>query len=66
MDTTLSKEIQAAIDAVALSQQKAALVTNTMRTQRVYFGLEYGHMDDDIAHLSVSSATCSLKRNGRT
>ena len=51
METILSEQIQAAIDALALAQTQAALVTLAMRKQRVYFGLEYSHMDDSMADI---------------
>jgi hypothetical protein len=51
MDPKLSEEIQAALDALALAQNNAAHVTRTLRKQRLYFGLEYSHFDDDIAQL---------------
>jgi hypothetical protein len=60
MDTTLSEKIQATIDALELAQAQAAHVSQTMRKQRISFGLDYNHVDDDIAH--VTSKLRYLKR----
>jgi hypothetical protein len=51
MVTTLSEEIQAALDALALAESQAALVTLAMRKGSVYLGLEYNHVEDDIANI---------------
>ena len=52
MDTKLSEQIQATIDALELAQTQALLVTQTMRKQRLTFGLDYNHADDEIAQLT--------------
>ena len=52
MDTKLSEQIQATIDALALAHTQAVVVTQTMRKQRFTFGLDYNHADDDIAQLT--------------
>jgi hypothetical protein len=55
-----SEQIQATIDALTLAHTQAALVSHTMRKQRASFGLDYSHMDDDIAQ--VTSKLRYLKR----
>jgi hypothetical protein len=52
MDTKLSEQIQATIDALELAQTQAAHVTLTMRKRRLTFGLDYNHADDEIAQLT--------------
>jgi len=51
MDTKLSAQLQDTLDVLALAQTKARQTSQTMKKQRVSFGLEYGHMEDDIAHI---------------
>ena len=51
MNTNLSEEIETVIDALMLSQTYATLVKQTMKKQRVSFGLAYDHPDDEIAQL---------------
>jgi hypothetical protein len=60
VDSKLSEQIQATIDALTLAQTQAALVSRTLRKQRVSFGLDYNYVDDDIAH--VTSKLRYLKR----
>jgi len=60
METKLSAQIQTTLDALALAQTQAALVTKAMSKQHIAFGLDYSHMDDDIAH--VTSKLRFLKR----
>jgi hypothetical protein len=60
METKLSEQIQATLDALALAQTQAALVTKATSKQNISFGLDYSHMDDDIAH--VTSKLRFLKR----
>ena len=45
-------QIEAPLDALALAQTQAALVTKAMSKQHISFGLDYSHMDDDIAHVT--------------
>ena len=51
MDTMLSAQIQAALDALAFAQTEAERVTQTMRMQGVYFGLSLSHVDQEVAQL---------------
>lgn len=51
METKLSEQMQTTMDALGLAQTQAALVTKAMSKQHISFGLDYGHMDDDIAHI---------------
>jgi hypothetical protein len=51
MDATLSEQLAAVIDALALPHTLAEQVTQSMRQHRVFFGLLYSFPDDDIAQL---------------
>ena len=51
MDTMLSEQIQAALDALALAQTEVEHVTQTMRIQGVYYGLNLSHVDQEVAQL---------------
>lgn len=52
MDRILSEQIQVTIDTLELAHTQAVVVTQTMRKQRLTFGLDYNHADDDIAQLT--------------
>ena len=51
MDTTLAEQIQDVIKALALAESQAATVRATMREQRIFLGLDYDFIEDDIARL---------------
>jgi hypothetical protein len=51
VDTTLAEQIQDVIKALALAESQAATVRATMREQRVFLGLDYDFIQDDIARL---------------
>ena len=51
VDAKLSEQIETVIDALTLSQTHAKLVKQTMKKQRVSFGLAYDHADDEINQL---------------
>ena len=51
MDTTLAEQIQDVIKALAVAESQAATVRATMREQRIFFGLDYDFIEDDIARL---------------
>jgi hypothetical protein len=51
MEAKLSEQIEAVIDALTLSHKHANVVKQTLRKQRVSFGLAYDNADDDIAQL---------------
>jgi hypothetical protein len=51
VDTTLAEQIQDVIRALALAASQAAMVRATMREQRIFFGLDYDFIEDDIARL---------------
>jgi hypothetical protein len=51
LDTKLSERIQSALDALIAAESEAAHVTAAMRRQSVSFGLEYSHVEDDIARI---------------
>jgi hypothetical protein len=52
METKLSAQIQTTMDALALAQTQATLLTKAMSKQHISFGLDYSHVDDDIAHVT--------------
>ena len=51
MDTKLSERIQIALDALIAAETETAHVSSAMRRQSVSLGVEYSHMEDDIARL---------------
>jgi hypothetical protein len=51
VDTTLAEQIQDVIKALAFAESQAATVRATMREQRIFFGLDYDFIEDDIARL---------------
>jgi hypothetical protein len=51
VDTTLAEQIQDVIKALAVAESQAATVQETMREQRVFFGLDYDYIEDDVARL---------------
>jgi hypothetical protein len=51
MDTVLSVQIQATLDALAFAQTEAERVTQTMRMQGIYYGLSLSHVDQEVAQL---------------
>ena len=51
MDTTLSEQVQTTLEVLEMARTAARQVAKTMKKQRVSFGHDYGHMEDDIAHI---------------
>jgi len=51
MNTRLSEQIQAALDAFALAQVEAERVTQTVKMEGVYYGLSLSHVDQEVAQL---------------
>ena len=51
MDAKLSEQIEAVIDALTLSHMEATGVRQTMKKQRISFGLSFDHADGDIAQI---------------
>jgi hypothetical protein len=51
MEVALAEQIQAVIDTLIVAESQAARGTMAMREQRIYFGFEYGYVEDDIAHI---------------
>jgi len=51
VDAKLSEEIEAVIDALNVPHTLAKHVTQSMRQQRISFGLLYSFPDDDIGQL---------------
>jgi hypothetical protein len=55
----LSEQIQATLDALAFAQIEAERVTQTMRLQGIYYGLNFSHVDQEVAQLIAK--LCYLK-----
>ena len=51
MEKTLTQHIQRMLDTLAVAESQAATVQAIMREQRIFFGLDYDYIEDDIAHL---------------
>jgi hypothetical protein len=51
VDTILAEQIQDVIKALAVAESQAATVRATMREQRIFLGLDYDFIEDDIARL---------------
>ena len=52
MDSKLSEQTQATMDALTLAQTQAALVSKgDEQAARVLLAWDYSHVDDDIAHV---------------
>ncbi|HEY1389914.1 MAG TPA: hypothetical protein VGF38_15355 [Ktedonobacterales bacterium] len=51
MEKTLVDAVHEAIEALQLAASQAAKVKQTMRKQRLSFGLEFNQIDDDIAQI---------------
>jgi hypothetical protein len=51
MEQTLAEHLQRVLETLALAEAQAATVQAMMREQRLFFGLDYDYLEDDIAHL---------------
>jgi hypothetical protein len=51
MQKTLAEHIQRVLVTLALAETQAATVRAMMREQRLFFGLDYDYLEEDIAHL---------------
>ena len=51
MEKTLAQHLQRALETLALAEAQAATVQTMMREQRLFFGLDYEYLEEDIAHL---------------
>jgi hypothetical protein len=51
MEKTLADQIQDVMKTLAMAESQAATVQAMMREQRIFFGLDYDYIEDDIAHL---------------
>jgi hypothetical protein len=51
MQKTLAEHLQRVLETLALAETQAATVQAMMREQRLFFGLDYDYLEDDIAHL---------------
>jgi hypothetical protein len=47
----LAEQIQEVIESLQLAASQAAQMKQTMRAKHLSFGLEYNHLDDDIAQI---------------
>jgi hypothetical protein len=51
VEKTLAQHIQRMLDTLAVAESQAATVQAIMREQRIFFGLDYDYVEEDIAHL---------------
>ena len=51
MEKTLAQRLQWLLEALAVAEAQAATVQAMMREQRIFFGLDYDFLEEDIAHL---------------
>jgi hypothetical protein len=51
MEKTLAEHLQRVLETLALAEAQAATVQAMMREQRLFFGLDYDYLEEDIAHL---------------
>jgi hypothetical protein len=51
MEKTLAEQLQRVLETLAVAESQAVTVQAMMREQRIFFGLDYDYLDDDIAHL---------------
>jgi hypothetical protein len=52
MTKTLARQIQDVIDTLAVAESQAMTVQAMMREQRVFWGLDYEYIQDDIARMA--------------
>jgi hypothetical protein len=52
MQKTLADQIQDVLKTLAVAEVQAATVQATMRKSHIFLGLEYGYIEDDIAHVT--------------
>jgi hypothetical protein len=51
MEKTLAKHLQRVLETLAIAESQATTVQSLMREQRIFFGLDYDFLEEDIAHL---------------
>jgi hypothetical protein len=51
MEKTLAQQLHRVLETLAVAESQAAAVQAMMREQRIFFGLDYDYIEDDIAHL---------------
>jgi hypothetical protein len=51
LENTLAERLQRLLEMLAEVESQAATVQAMMREQRLFFGLDYDYIKDDIAHL---------------
>jgi hypothetical protein len=51
MEKTLAEQIQRVLETLAVAEAQAAAVQTMMREQRIFFGLDYDYLAEDIAQL---------------
>jgi hypothetical protein len=51
MEKTLAQHLQRVLETLALAESQAVTVQAMMRERRLFFGLDYDYLEDDIAHL---------------
>jgi hypothetical protein len=52
MEKTLAEQIQDVMKTLAVAEAQAATVQATMRKQRIFLGVDYDYLMDDVAHLT--------------
>ena len=52
MEKTLAEQIQDVMKTLAVAQAQAATVQTMMRKSHIFLGLEYGYIEEDIAHVT--------------
>jgi hypothetical protein len=51
MEKTLAEHLQRVLETLAIAESQATTVQSLMREQRIFFGLDYDFLEEDIAHL---------------
>jgi hypothetical protein len=51
VEKTLAEQLQRMLETLVVAESQAATVQAMMRDQRIFFGLDYDYIEDDIAHL---------------
>jgi hypothetical protein len=65
VNKTLAERLQRVLETLALAEAQAATVQAMMREQRIFFGLDYDYLEDDIAHLKGKVRYMQLRAQHR-
>jgi hypothetical protein len=52
MEKILADQLQDVLKTLAVAETQAATAQATMRKSHIFLGLEYGYIEDDIAHVT--------------